>query len=224
MRRIEKIETAIEPHFQHHFVEAMAIPHKTASYPNLRKVARLAAPEGGRRDDTAQATIGERGRIRTRRRAAIPPARFLGRGSAPRRGSSGTAERGLGVAPSTCESCQPKMGGSRRTSRRGDRALPHRERPPRANSAAARGSCRRRAGYAPRTGAPWSGCRQCVVARVLDGVDHVVADGPAERREVDQREARARGAEDPTSPSAHPRRRRRPSTACGQEVTRFISG
>ena len=33
VRRVEKIETAIEPRFQQHFVEAMAIPHKTAPYP-----------------------------------------------------------------------------------------------------------------------------------------------------------------------------------------------
>ena len=32
VRRIEKVETAIEPRFQQHFVEAMAIPHKTAPY------------------------------------------------------------------------------------------------------------------------------------------------------------------------------------------------
>jgi uncharacterized 2Fe-2S/4Fe-4S cluster protein (DUF4445 family) len=45
VRRIEKVETAIEPRFQHHFVEAMAIPHKTASYANLRKVVDLPAPK-----------------------------------------------------------------------------------------------------------------------------------------------------------------------------------
>jgi uncharacterized 2Fe-2S/4Fe-4S cluster protein (DUF4445 family) len=45
VRRIEKVETAIEPRFQHHFVEAMAIPHKTATYPNLRKVVELPAPK-----------------------------------------------------------------------------------------------------------------------------------------------------------------------------------
>jgi uncharacterized 2Fe-2S/4Fe-4S cluster protein (DUF4445 family) len=39
--QVEKIETAIEPRFQEHFVEAMAIPHKTASYPNLTKVVSL---------------------------------------------------------------------------------------------------------------------------------------------------------------------------------------
>ena len=38
VRRIEKVETAVEPMFQQHFVEAMAIPHKTAKFPNLEKV------------------------------------------------------------------------------------------------------------------------------------------------------------------------------------------
>jgi uncharacterized 2Fe-2S/4Fe-4S cluster protein (DUF4445 family) len=45
VRRIEKVETAIEPRFQHHFVEAMAIPHKTAAYGNLRKAVELPAPK-----------------------------------------------------------------------------------------------------------------------------------------------------------------------------------
>ena len=45
VRRIEKVETAIEPRFQHHFVEAMAIPHKTATYEHLRKVVDLPAPK-----------------------------------------------------------------------------------------------------------------------------------------------------------------------------------
>jgi uncharacterized 2Fe-2S/4Fe-4S cluster protein (DUF4445 family) len=41
VRRIEKIETAVEPRFQEFFVEAMAIPHLTAAYPQLRKVVTL---------------------------------------------------------------------------------------------------------------------------------------------------------------------------------------
>jgi uncharacterized 2Fe-2S/4Fe-4S cluster protein (DUF4445 family) len=45
VRRIEKVETAIEPRFQHHFVEAMAIPHKVAPYAHLRKVVDLPAPK-----------------------------------------------------------------------------------------------------------------------------------------------------------------------------------
>ncbi len=59
VRRIEKMETAIEPRFQHHFVEAMAIPHKSAAYAELRKVVDLPAPK----DSTSQTeTRGRRGR------------------------------------------------------------------------------------------------------------------------------------------------------------------
>tara|TARA_B100000959_G_scaffold46857_1_gene47762 strand:- start:7134 stop:9203 length:2070 start_codon:yes stop_codon:yes gene_type:complete len=35
VRHIEKVETALEPSFQQHFVDAMAIPHRTADYPGL---------------------------------------------------------------------------------------------------------------------------------------------------------------------------------------------
>jgi uncharacterized 2Fe-2S/4Fe-4S cluster protein (DUF4445 family) len=45
VRRIEKVETAIEPRFQQHFVEAMAIPHKIAPYTHLRAVVELPAPK-----------------------------------------------------------------------------------------------------------------------------------------------------------------------------------
>ncbi len=41
VRRIEKIETAVEPMFQQHFVEAMAIPHKTAHFPKLSAAVTL---------------------------------------------------------------------------------------------------------------------------------------------------------------------------------------
>ena len=41
VRRIEKIETAVEPMFQQHFVEAMAVPHATASFPNLEQEVKL---------------------------------------------------------------------------------------------------------------------------------------------------------------------------------------
>jgi uncharacterized 2Fe-2S/4Fe-4S cluster protein (DUF4445 family) len=49
VRRIEKIETAIEPRFQEHFVAAMAIPNKVDAFPNLAKVIELPAPEAGDR-------------------------------------------------------------------------------------------------------------------------------------------------------------------------------
>jgi uncharacterized 2Fe-2S/4Fe-4S cluster protein (DUF4445 family) len=54
VHRVEKIETAIEPKFQAHFVAAMGIPHSTEAYPQLRKVvplpaARDSTPRGGSR-------------------------------------------------------------------------------------------------------------------------------------------------------------------------------
>ena len=60
VRRVEKIETAIEPQFQAHFVDAMAIPHRTADYPDLRKVVDLPAltPAG----QGAKGGRGRRGR------------------------------------------------------------------------------------------------------------------------------------------------------------------
>ena len=48
VRRVEKIETAIEPRFQEHFVEAMAIPHRTAPYPFLSAAVDLPARGPGR--------------------------------------------------------------------------------------------------------------------------------------------------------------------------------
>lgn len=45
VRRIEKIETAVEPRFQEFFIEAMAIPHKTAPYPKLREAVKLPEPK-----------------------------------------------------------------------------------------------------------------------------------------------------------------------------------
>jgi uncharacterized 2Fe-2S/4Fe-4S cluster protein (DUF4445 family) len=52
--RITKVETAIEPRFQEHFVAANAIPHATDPFPELRRVATLPevafnAGESGRR-------------------------------------------------------------------------------------------------------------------------------------------------------------------------------
>ena len=43
VREIEKIETAVEPKFQEHFVGAMGLPHATAPYPKLTKVVDLPA-------------------------------------------------------------------------------------------------------------------------------------------------------------------------------------
>jgi len=46
VRRVEKVETAIEPRFQEHFVDAMAIPHRTADFPNLARVVALPEQRG----------------------------------------------------------------------------------------------------------------------------------------------------------------------------------
>jgi uncharacterized 2Fe-2S/4Fe-4S cluster protein (DUF4445 family) len=50
VRRVEKIETAVEPRFQEFFVEAMAIPHLTAPYPRLRAAVMLPEVKAGTRD------------------------------------------------------------------------------------------------------------------------------------------------------------------------------
>lgn len=63
VRRIEKVETAVEPRFQAHFVEAMAIPHKTAAYPELAKAVVLPARKTARAGGE-----GEGGGRRRRRR------------------------------------------------------------------------------------------------------------------------------------------------------------
>jgi uncharacterized 2Fe-2S/4Fe-4S cluster protein (DUF4445 family) len=64
VRRIEKIETAVEPMFQQHFVEAMAIPHKTAAFPNLSTHVTL--PQG--KEIFAANADGTEARQRRRRR------------------------------------------------------------------------------------------------------------------------------------------------------------
>jgi len=65
IRQVEKIETAVEPKFQAHFVEAMAIPHATAAYPCLAKVVTLPTPKPRAANDGAD--DGGTGRRRRRR-------------------------------------------------------------------------------------------------------------------------------------------------------------
>ncbi len=52
VREVEKVETAVEPRFQEHFVHAMAIPHETDPYERLARSvqlpARRTAPTGRR--------------------------------------------------------------------------------------------------------------------------------------------------------------------------------
>ena len=51
VRTVEKIETAVEPRFQEHFVDAMAFPHATAPFTNLATVVQLPARPTDARDD-----------------------------------------------------------------------------------------------------------------------------------------------------------------------------
>ncbi|QBF31787.1 ASKHA domain-containing protein [Thalassococcus sp. S3] len=64
VQQITKVETAIEPKFQEHFVAANAIPHKTDPFPELAKIAPL--PQVAFNTGTSEP--GARGR-RKRRRA-----------------------------------------------------------------------------------------------------------------------------------------------------------
>ncbi|MDX1400977.1 MAG: ASKHA domain-containing protein [Kiloniellales bacterium] len=64
IRKVEKIETAVEPEFQTHFVNAMGLPHTTDAFPNLEKAVTLPKPVAKEPDR------GEDGGRRRRRRRA----------------------------------------------------------------------------------------------------------------------------------------------------------
>ena len=67
VRDVEKIETAVEPSFQDHFVKAMAIPHKSDPYAKLAAVGAL--PPRILTDEDAPALAGGRRRGGRRRTA-----------------------------------------------------------------------------------------------------------------------------------------------------------
>jgi uncharacterized 2Fe-2S/4Fe-4S cluster protein (DUF4445 family) len=69
VRRVEKIETAVEPRFQEHFVEAMAFPHKTAAFPNLGRAVTL--PARRTKSTGADGAQDQRNERRRRRGVAI---------------------------------------------------------------------------------------------------------------------------------------------------------
>jgi uncharacterized 2Fe-2S/4Fe-4S cluster protein (DUF4445 family) len=69
VRTVEKIETAVEPRFQEHFVDAMAFPHRTASYPNLERVVDL-PPRRADGADTEPTSARRTGRPNRRAAAA----------------------------------------------------------------------------------------------------------------------------------------------------------
>ncbi|MGC6516635.1 MAG: ASKHA domain-containing protein [Candidatus Puniceispirillaceae bacterium] len=65
VRDIEKIETAVEPSFQDHFVRAMALPHKTDPYEELTKAVVL--PFRSLKDNAGEAAAPSRSGRRRRR-------------------------------------------------------------------------------------------------------------------------------------------------------------
>jgi uncharacterized 2Fe-2S/4Fe-4S cluster protein (DUF4445 family) len=68
VRRVEKVETAVEPRFQEHFVNAMAIPHETDPYERLAGAGVVLLP--ARKTGAGHAT----GRRRRARQAAAETA------------------------------------------------------------------------------------------------------------------------------------------------------
>jgi uncharacterized 2Fe-2S/4Fe-4S cluster protein (DUF4445 family) len=72
VRTVEKIETAVEPRFQEHFVDAMAFPHATAPFANLAGVVDLPARgdrTAGHRDAGTSTSAGSDRSAGTERRA-----------------------------------------------------------------------------------------------------------------------------------------------------------
>ena len=68
VREVEKIETAVEPRFQEHFVDAMAFPHRTAPMTHLERRVQLPV-----RREAAAGEAG-RGRLSSRRTNRRPVA------------------------------------------------------------------------------------------------------------------------------------------------------
>jgi len=59
VKQIEKVETAVEPAFQQHFIEAIAIPHGADAFPNLQRIVKL--PENkSTQDKKGKNTISRR--------------------------------------------------------------------------------------------------------------------------------------------------------------------
>ena len=61
--KVEKIETALEPKFQDHFVNAMAFPNKVEAFPHLATEVKLPEP----RQMVDAASSAQKSRRRRRR-------------------------------------------------------------------------------------------------------------------------------------------------------------
>ena len=78
VREIEKIETAVEPKFQEHFVGAMGFPHATAPFPMLAREVDLPAPKkptAARRKAKAAADAAAARRLRAASNTPVIPAK-----------------------------------------------------------------------------------------------------------------------------------------------------
>ena len=115
---VEKIETAVEPRFQEHFVHAMAIPHDTDPYERLARSVPLPRPGGQHRPRGARGAVPARrqggggptdDRDTQKRAAAAPHGRR--RACTPTSSASRSSP-----APSRPSRCCPRRG-SRRSRR-----------------------------------------------------------------------------------------------------------
>lgn len=69
VRKIEKIETALEPHFQQLFIDAMALPNKVDPFPKLSEAVKL-PPRKAVTGDGPEAGVGTAPRRRSREERA----------------------------------------------------------------------------------------------------------------------------------------------------------
>jgi uncharacterized 2Fe-2S/4Fe-4S cluster protein (DUF4445 family) len=83
VRRVEKIETAIEPRFQEHFVAAMGIPHRSDPYARLGEVVSLPSPRFASGEASGSPSRRRRRRAAASDGAAAPSDRHHVSGSGP---------------------------------------------------------------------------------------------------------------------------------------------
>lgn len=59
-QHIEKVETAVEPRFQDHFLKAIAIPYDTESSPHLERIVDMPKPAGVMNNGKPDANVSRR--------------------------------------------------------------------------------------------------------------------------------------------------------------------
>jgi uncharacterized 2Fe-2S/4Fe-4S cluster protein (DUF4445 family) len=79
VKQIEKVETAVEPAFQQHFIKAIAIPHAADAFPNLTRIVKL--PESKSTPDKQDKnTISRRQQRKLKQAGLKGAARFIQEG------------------------------------------------------------------------------------------------------------------------------------------------